>query len=146
MHPRGHGWHVHALCNQYIPASVILHFAELAGLGRMDFKMISGKSRTNVIEYISRYISRDLRKRCKAARGVRMITASGSLRNVVRWWVRVCDITIENNMGSLRKCMIMICETMGMILHKSVSNQTLFSLAPAEALERFRKLNPGFAF
>jgi hypothetical protein len=146
VHPGGHGWHVHAVCDQYIPASFILRYASAAGLGRMDFRMISGDSRQRVCDYLARYISRDLRKRCKLAKGVRLVTASGSLGCAVRWWVRLSDMTIEQDSGRLMKSLRMCCETMGMVLAPYVSPLSLFTGAPPAALAKWRSLNPGFAY
>ncbi len=145
-HPGGHGWHVHALVDQYIPAPVLLRYAALAGLGRLDFRMVSKSARQRVCEYLSRYISRDLRKREKSAKGVRMITASGSLKAAARWWVRLKDITIEQDTPRLMKSLRMCCELMGMTLCSYVEPLTLFTMAPPKALAMWRNLNPGFAF
>ena len=145
-HPGGHGWHVHALADQYIPAAVILHYASLAGLGRMDFQMVSGSDRQKVCGYLARYISRDLRKRDKSAKGVRMVTASGSLGSVPRWWVRVKDMIIEQDFSRLSKSLRACCELCGCVLATFVNPLELFTLAPPAALEQWRNLNTGFAF
>jgi hypothetical protein len=146
IHPGGHGWHIHALCDQYIPASKILHFAAVACLGRMDFKMVSKSDRAEVVGYLSRYIARDLRNRTKAAKGVRMISASGHLRCVVRWWNRLSDITVVQDTPRLMKSLRVCCENLGMKLCGHISALTLFTSAPPEALAMWRETNPGYAF
>ena len=146
-HPGGHGWHVHALFDRRIPSSILLHEAKLCGLGRMDFQMVSGERRQNVIRYVSRYVTRDLRKRDKSARGVRLLTAAGHLKCAVRWWRRYVDLTIESNQGRLRASLCSVLETMGIILPRNVvDSPTLFGLAPPAALAEWRRLNPGFAY
>ncbi len=95
-HPGGHGWHIHALLDRFIPHSIMLKVAEECGLGRMDFKMVSGEDRQRRVRYVVRYLCRDMMDRWKnpALKGVRLLTASGHLRAAKRWWVRLCDLTI----------------------------------------------------
>lgn len=95
-HPGGHGWHIHALMDRFIPAKIMLNLAKDSGLGRINFQMVSGEDRDRSINYMVRYICRDMKKRWKdpALKGVRLLTASGSLRASKRWWVRLCDMTI----------------------------------------------------
>jgi hypothetical protein len=146
-HPGGHGWHVHALMDRYISSHVMLHQARLAGLGRMDFQMVSKQKRQNVIGYVSRYVTRDLKKRDKSLKNVRLLTAAGHLRCVVRWWRRYVDLTIEGPYGRLRASLCSICETMGIVLSREmVDSPTLFGLAPPAALAEWRRLNPGLAY
>lgn len=146
-HPGGHGWHVHALMDRRIPSGMLLHYAELAGLGRMDFQMVSGERRQNVIQYISRYVTRDLRKRDKTTRKVQLLTAAGHLKCAVRWWRRYVDLTIESNQGRLRASLCAVLDTMGIVLPRNVvDSPTLFGLAPPAALAEWRRLNPGFAY
>lgn len=146
-HPGGHGWHVHALFDRYISHHVLLHQADLAGLGRMDFQMVSKEKRQDVIRYVSRYVTRDLRKRDKSARGVRLLTAAGHLKCSVRWWRRYVDCTIESPYGRLRASLCSICETMGIVLSRNVvDSPTLFGLAPPEALAELRRLHPGVVY
>lgn len=146
-HPGGHGWHVHALFDRRIPSGLLLRKAELAGLGRMDFQMVSGERRQDVVQYVTRYVCRDLRKRTKEARGVRLLTASGHLRCVVRWWVRYVDCHIESPMNALRQSLLSVCETMGIVLDRCmIDSPTLFGSAPPAALAEWRRLNPGFAY
>lgn len=146
-HPGGHGWHVHALMDRYVPARLAWHQAQLAGLGRIDMKMVQRQTRQNVIGYVARYVSRDLRKRDKAARGVRLLTAAGDLRCVVRWWRRYVDLTLESNYGRLRSSLLSVLETMGIVLPRNVvDSPTLFGCAPPAALAEWRRLNPGFAY
>lgn len=145
-HPKGHGWHVHALFDRVLPARVLLHLASLAGLGRCNFQLVDQQRRQNVVEYCARYITRDLRKRDKSCKGVRLITVAGNLRCAVAWWIRICDIKIETNAGRLRDSLIACCATFGVVLSRCVDSLTLFSKAPPEALAEWRKLNPGFAY
>lgn len=146
-HPGGHGWHVHALMDRYIASHVLLHQAQLAGLGRMDFQMVSKQKRQNVIRYVCRYVTRDLKKRDKSLRHVRLLTAAGHLRCVVRWWRRYVDLKIESPYGRLRASLCSICETMGIVLPRNVvDSPTLFGLAPPAALAEWRRLNPGLAY
>ena len=146
-HLGGHGWHVHALFDRYIASQVLLHQAELAGLGRMDFQMVSKEKRQNVIRYVCRYVTRDLRKRDKSTRGVRLLTAAGHLRCSVRWWRRYVDLTMESNYGRLRASLCSVLETMGIVLPRNVvDSPTLFGLAPPAALAEWRRLNPGLAY
>jgi len=146
-HPGGHGWHVHALVDRWIPASVAWRQAELAGLGRIDLQMVSKQGRQKAIRYVCRYVTRDLRKRDKSTKGVRLLTASGHLRCSVRWWRRYVDLTLESSYGQLRRSLCMILETMGIVLDRRlIDSPTLFGLAPPAALAEWRKLNPGFAY
>jgi hypothetical protein len=146
-HPGGHGWHVHALFDRRIPHQVMLHQAQLAGLGRMDFQMVSGERRQDVVRYVTRYVTRDLRKRNKDTKGVRLLTASGHLRCVVRWWRRYADCKIESSYTRLRSSLCSVLETMGIVLPRNVvDSPTLFGLAPPVALAEWRRLNPGLAY
>lgn len=145
-HPGGHGWHVHALMDRYIPASIILHQARLAGLGRIDFQMVSRERRQNVIGYVSRYITRDLRKRDASCKGVRLITAAGNLRCAVAWWRRVCDLQIVTVGSRLRASLLAVLALRGIKLPVFVDNVTLFGCAPPDALAEWRSLNEGYAF
>jgi hypothetical protein len=146
-HPGGHGWHVHALFDRYIPAQVILHQANLSGLGRMDFQRVANTKRIKVVQYICRYISRDLRKRDKLSKGVRLLTAAGHLRCTVRWWRRYVDCYIETNTKSLRASLCGILETMGIVLDRNIIDSTLlFGYAPPAALAELRRLHPGAVY
>lgn len=146
-HPGGHGWHVHALFDRYVSSHVMLHQAELAGLGRMDFQMVSRQKRQSVIGYVVRYVTRDLRKRDKMTHKVQLLTAAGHLRCAVRWWKRYVDLTIESPYGRLRASLCSICETMGIRLAREVvDSPTLFGLAPPAALAEWRRLNCGLAY
>lgn len=146
-HPGGHGWHVHALVDRWIPAAIAWKQAEMAGLGRIDLQMVSKQGRQKAIRYVCRYVTRDLRKRDKMTKGVRLLTASGHLRCAVRWWRRYVDLTLESSYGQLRRSLCMILETMGIVLDRRlIDSPTLFGLAPPAALAEWRRLNPGFAF
>jgi len=146
-HPGGHGWHVHALFDRYVPSQVMLHQATLAGLGRMDFQMVSKQKRQNVIQYVCRYVTRDLRKRDKTTKKVQLLTAAGDRKAPVRWWRRYVDCKIESPYARLRASLCSICETMGIVLPREVvDSPTLFGLAPPAALAEWRRLNPGLAY
>lgn len=146
-HPGGHGWHVHALMDRYVNANLFLHYADCAGLGRMDFQMVSREKRQNVIQYVCRYVTRDLRKRDKSTKKVQLLTAAGDRKAPVRWWRRYVDCRIESPYARLRTSLCMICETMGIVLPRNVvDSPTLFGLAPPAALAEWRRLNPGLAY
>ena len=145
-HPGGHGWHVHALMDRYVSSHLLLHYADTAGLGRLDFQMVSRQKRENVIGYVSRYVSRDLRKRDPSAKGARMLTAAGHLRCVVRWWRRYVDLTVESNQKQLRASMLAVLQTYGIRLTTWVSSSELFGLAPPAALADWQRLNKGYAY
>lgn len=145
-HPGGHGWHVHALMDRYISSHELLHQAELAGLGRMDFQMVSRQRRQDVVAYVSRYVTRDLKNRDKSLKHVRLLTASGHLRCVVRWWVRYADLTVESSLKAVRRSMVGILETMGIRLHAGVHPTMLFGQAPPAALAELRRLYPGLCY
>jgi len=148
-HPGGHGWHVHALLDRRVSSDLLLHCADLAGLGRMDFQMVTGEQRQNIIRYVSRYVTRDLRRRPAIAKGIRMLTASGpgcGLAAGVRWWRRLVDLCIESNAARLRDSLRALCALHGLRLERSISSLNLFALAPPAALAEWRALNEGFAF
>jgi hypothetical protein len=146
-HPGGHGWHVHALLDRFIPHSILLRVAKECGLGRIDFQMVSRQRRQDVIQYVCRYVTRDLRKRDKSLRHVRLLTAAGHLRCAVRWWRRYVDCKIESPYGRLRASLCGVLETMGISLPRNVvDSPLLFGLAPPAALAEWRRLNPGVAF
>jgi len=146
-HPGGHGWHVHALLDRRIPHQVLLRIAARVGLGRMDFQMVSGQRRKDVVRYVTRYVTRDLRKRSKECKGVRLLTAAGHLRCSVRWWRRYVDCKVESSYSVLRASLCSVLETMGIFLDRNlIDSPTLFGLAPPVALAEWRKLNPGLAY
>lgn len=146
-HPGGHGWHVHALMDRRIPHQVMLRQAANAGLGRMDFQMVSGERRKDVVRYVTRYVTRDLRKRSRESKGVRLLTAAGHLRCSVRWWRRYVDCKVESSYSVLRASLCSVLETMGIVLDRNlIDSPTLFGLAPPVALAEWRKLNPGLAY
>lgn len=141
-HPGGHGWHVHALMDRYVASDLILGEAERAGLGRMDFRMVSGEQRQNVVAYLVRYVTRDLRFRDCMSKGVRMLTASGHLRCAVRWWRRYVDLTVVSTTAVLRRSMFLILESMGLVLPKHTPNLWLFGCAPPAAHLKLREMHP----
>lgn len=147
-HPRGHGWHIHALFDRYIPSSIMLRVAEECGLGRMDFQMVSRQKRQKAVQYVCRYVTRGMRKRAGAGlRHVRLLTASGHLQCAVRWWRRYVDCYIESPYARLRASLCGVLETMGIILPRNIiDSPTLFGLAPPAALAEWRRLNPGVVF
>lgn len=106
-HEGGHGWHIHALLDRFIPSWILLHVAGECGLGRIDFRMVSGQERQSKIRYVVRYICRDMRSRRKnpALKGVRLLTASGPLRAGKRWWKRLSDLTVQDSSLEFRKAL-----------------------------------------
>ncbi|MEY3481420.1 MAG: hypothetical protein RIQ71_2195 [Verrucomicrobiota bacterium] len=112
-HPKGHGWHIHALLDRYIPARILNAGAAKCGLGRMSFDMVSGEARQRSICYVVRYVVRDMKDRWrdKTLKGVRLLTASGHLHAPKRWWLRLSDIVIEdtgtNARALLERLMVM---------------------------------------
>lgn len=146
-HPGGHGWHIHALLDRYIPSSIMLRVAEECGLGRMDFQMVSRKKRQEAVQYVCRYVTRSMRKRAGGLRHVRLLTASGHLHCAVRWWRRYVDCKIESSYTRLRASLCGVLETMGIVLPRNIiDSPTLFGLAPPAALAEWRRLNPGLAY
>ena len=97
-HPGGHGWHIHALLDRFIPSQIMLELAAECGLGRMDFKMVSGEARERSVAYVVRYICRDMKGRWKipALKGVRLLTASGARFKGEHWWRRFRDLVITD--------------------------------------------------
>lgn len=88
LHPKGHGWHIHAVFNRYVN----LRKGGLEKLRRYGFRMISVKKVTTV--GVSLYLS----KHClKAYRGVRENLQKGELArrlrlvNTSRGLARLCD-------------------------------------------------------
>ncbi len=104
-HEKGHGWHIHALLDRYIPHHILRHLRDECGLGRMDFKMVTKEGRHKAIGYLVRYLVRDMRNRWRetALKGVRVLTASGHLRSTQRWWLRLSDITIVDTGNDARR-------------------------------------------
>ena len=97
-HPKGHGWHIHALVDRYIPKDLFDSYALQCGLGFTWLEMVSGEKRQKCIGYVVRYIVRDMKERWreKVLKGVRILTASGHLRSRQRWWLRLRDLVIED--------------------------------------------------
>lgn len=145
-HEGGHGWHVHALFDRFVPSGLMLHFASLAGLGRLDFRMVSRSSRERVISYVCRYLTRDLRKRDAVPRGCRLLAAAGNVgRN---WWVRVRDCRVESDW-------LRLCSSLKLVLQKhgfsipvrgfASLTYIFWQLSPA-ALSDWKSLNPGLVY
>jgi hypothetical protein len=110
--PGGHGWHIHALLDRRIHHKITLPLAEECGLGRMDFKEVKREERTKTVEYLVRYITRDMKDRWKdkALKGVRILTASGNLNCAEPWWRRLSDLTIEDACNDARRVLQRIYE------------------------------------
>jgi len=116
-HEKGHGWHIHALMDRYIPKRLFDACAEQCGLGFTWLKMVSGAKRQECIAYVVRYIVRDMRDRWrdKALKGVRLLTASGHLRSRKRWWLRLCDLVIEDTGNNARSLLERLAAMHGIV-------------------------------
>lgn len=103
-HQKGHGFHVHALIDRFLPWQIVNALAERSGLGRTNLEMVKKKTRKNVVAYVVRYLSRDIKHRGKnkALKGVRLLTASGSKADQ-RWWKRLSDLTIRDSSQEFRR-------------------------------------------
>lgn len=145
-HPGGHGWHIHALFDRYVSADVILHQAKLAGLGRIDFRMVSRDTRQNAVRYLARYVARDLRERDRSCKGVRMVTAAGNLNCASPWWVRICDIVIKSTYAEVRRSLVSVLRFRGFAVASWTDLRELIGLAPPEALADWRNLNRGLVY
>lgn len=145
-HPGGHGWHIHALCDRYVSSDIILHQAKLAGLGRIDFRMVSRETRQNAIRYLARYVARDLRERDKSCKGVRMVTAAGNLNCTVAWWVRMADVVIHSTYAVVRRSLVSVLRSKGFCVPSWADLRELIGLAPPEALADWRNLNRGWVY
>lgn len=145
-HPGGHGWHIHALFDRYVSSEVILHQAKLAGLGRMDFRMVSRETRQNAVRYLARYVARDLRERDKSCKGVRMVTAAGNLNCAVAWWVRMSDVVIHSTYAVVRRSLVSVLRSKGFCVPSWADLRELIGLAPPEALADWRNLNRGCVY
>jgi hypothetical protein len=98
-HEGGHGWHVHALIDRFIPLSVSKPLEKKCGLGRSRWDWVSEDDREKRIGYMVRYVCRDMKRRRKnpALKNVRLLTASGSLSGKKRWWKRYCDLIVQDS-------------------------------------------------
>lgn len=106
-HEGGHGWHVHALIDRFIPFSVSKPLERKCGLGRSSWDWVTAGDRQKRISYLMRYICRDMKRRRKnpALKGVRLLTASGCLSGEKRWWRRYCDLIVEDSAAEFRKAL-----------------------------------------
>jgi hypothetical protein len=147
-HPRGHGWHIHALLDRFIPAKILLEAGRKCSLGRMSFEMVSGEARQRSIHYVVRYIVRDMKERWqeKALKGVRLLTASGHLRARKRWWLRLDDLEIEDTGNNARALLERLAVMHGCLTRTRTGRgfppMRLEDLLPAvspEVLERWRR-------
>ena len=114
-HPGGHGWHIHALFDRFIPAAILLKYADDCGLGRTSFDMVVGKDRDRSIDYLVRYITRDMKERWKnpETKGVRLLTASGNRKAGASWWWRLAEIKILDSGNEARKVLQGLFEIRG---------------------------------
>ena len=147
-HPGGHGWHIHALWNQRVPAEVLLKTAEKCGLGRLDFRMVSGEEREKTVRYVVRYITRDMRGRWKdpTLKGVRLLTAAGHLGSLTRWWVRLCDVTVHCTFKELRKSLRSVLLLNGFDVPPYARMEMMLGLAPPAAFDQWRQMHPDRVF
>ena len=60
IHPKGHGWHIHSVWNQYIPLRAVLGKLSECGFGRVDIRRVNTKG---VSDYLTKHA-------LKAYRGV----------------------------------------------------------------------------
>lgn len=107
-HEKGHGYHIHALLDRFVPCELANRIAEECGLGRINFEMVSGGDRQRTIGYVVRYINRDMKHRHKnpALKGVRLLTASGSSKKKKEhWWKRYCDLVVQDSGLEFRKAL-----------------------------------------
>ena len=150
---KGHGWHIHALFDRFIPDSIMNRVGEACGLGRLDFRMVSHEDRERSIAYIVRYITRDMRNRWKnpALKGVRLLTASGHLKSSVRWWLRLADITIIDTGNESRKVLQCLHEIRGRVFrfkngrHRPMRLADLIHLSSPEIIKEWLALINGAA-
>lgn len=140
-HPGGHGWHVHALVDRYLPAKVAWATAAQAGLGRIDMQMVSGHERHNTISYLVRYLTRDAKK--LRGSGIRMMTATGNLRCKESWWVRVVDCFVKSTISVYRRSLVVVLSGGGIVVSEMASFMTLLRGSPPWAIEQMAQLHPG---
>jgi hypothetical protein len=123
-HAGGHGWHIHALIDRYVPLSISKRLEAEAGLGRTRWDWISNDQRDRCIRYLIRYICRDMKHRRKRPelKHVRLLTASGSLsskdkggRNSQRerWWRRYRDLVVVDSANEFRQALQRRLEIVG---------------------------------
>lgn len=103
-HEKDHGYHIHALIDRFLPWQIVNALAERSGLGRTNLEMVKKNTRKNVVAYVVRYLSRDIKNRGKnkALKGVRLLTASGS-KAYQRWWKRLSDLIIQDTSQEFRR-------------------------------------------
>lgn len=65
IHPRGHGWHIHAVFTQYIPLKKYLPRIRSFGFGRVDVRRVTSKG---VSDYLTKHA-------LKAYRGVSKVSS-----------------------------------------------------------------------
>ncbi len=75
-HPNGHGWHIHFLCNFYIPIRDLVYESSKYGFGVAWMESVS----VDHVYYISKYISKSRRiSRREGSKGVRLVNVSRSM-------------------------------------------------------------------
>jgi hypothetical protein len=106
-HEKGHGWHIHALVDRFIPLAVTKLLEKRCGLGRTRWDWVAPQQRGERISYLLRYLCRDMRRRRKnpALKHVRLLTASGSASDAGRWWRRYSDLVVVDTGNEFRKAL-----------------------------------------
>lgn len=87
-HPSGHGWHIHALTNFFIPWQELQLMASAVHFGHTDIEAVDSECALYVAKYITKS---QLKKRLdNACKGVRIV-------NVSRGLVRLKDIEVHSD-------------------------------------------------
>jgi len=94
IHPGGHGWHVHFVCDAYLWVNHVRHLSTLAGFGRINVKRIRRERVGYVLKYVTKGLSR-------ARGGVPLWNLCGRDRVACRP-CRVRDVTVTSDLNDLR--------------------------------------------
>lgn len=75
-HPQGHGWHIHFVCNFFIPIRDLVREAGRYGFGVCWMEIIDSSG----VSYIAKYLSKSSKlARAEGSRSVRLVNVSRSL-------------------------------------------------------------------
>lgn len=85
-HPGGHGLHVHALLNRWVPVGKVRRLARKHGLGRVNVKQVKDRG---TIDYLAKYLTKN---GLPVQKGVRKWAPFGSVRKV-----RVRAVHVESS-------------------------------------------------
>lgn len=77
-HPNGHGWHIHAIINQFLPVYELRAVCTHCGFGRIRIDRCSRDIQA-LKQYLGKYVSKSLRARDDEAKGVRLVNVSRGL-------------------------------------------------------------------